>query len=545
MSLTSRLVSWLCDLPPAETRDLAVDRDLQVPMPDGVVLLADRHYPRDGRKRPTILIRSPYGRTRVFGELFGPPFAERGFQVLIQSCRGTFGSGGRFDPFRHEREDGLATFAWLKEQPWFSGEAATFGPSYLGFVQWAIAADAGPELKAMATVVTSSEFRSPTYPGESFWLDTSLTWLFLVNEQEGRLLPALTAFPRAAGALRGVLRQLPLRGVDEAMVGKPVPFYRDWLAHNEPDDPWWKPVDFSAEVSRVTAPVHMVGGFYDVFLPQTIADYARMRQAGRSPHLTIGPWAHMSQGLTPAMMRESLAWFRAHLLGDRSGLREAKVRVFVMGSGEWKEFPDWPPPGHASRRWHLQPGGGLSTATPPVSDPDRYRYDPSDPTPVLGGTSLSTNSGRKDNRPVEARPDVLVYTGERLDHDLTVIGPVRAELHVASSLAHTDFFVRLCDVAPSGESLNVCDGILRLSPGRPAAGPRGVLRVELDLWPTAHCFRRGHRVRVQVSSGAHPRFARNPGSGEPLATATTLNVADQTVYHDPDRPSAIILPVMG
>src|SRR5262249_23288678 len=152
-------------------------------------------------------------------------------------------------------------------------------------------------------------------------------------------------------------------------------------------------------------------------------------------------------------------------------------------------------------------GGGLSTATPPASDPDRYRYEPADPTPVRGGTGLSLNSGPKDNRPVEARPDVLVYTSERLDRDLEVIGPVRDELHVASSLDHTDFFVRLCDVEPSGRSINVCDGILRLAPGRPAKGEDGILEIGIDLWPTAHCFRRGHRVRVQVSSGAHPRFA--------------------------------------
>jgi hypothetical protein len=545
MTISSRLIAWLFKLPPAETRDVVVERDLQVPMPDGVVLLADRHCPRGSDKLPTILIRSPYGRAGVMAPFLVAPFAERGFQVLIQSCRGTFGSGGGFDPFRNERSDGLATLSWLKEQPWFSGNLATFGPSYLGFVQWAVATDAGPELKAMAIPVSASEFRSSVYAGESFWLDTALTWISLVSQQEQSLAAVLRARVRAARAVRSILKQLPLHGVDETVVGKPVEFFRNWLEHNEPDDDWWKPVDFSASVAGVTVPVHLIGGWYDVFVRQIVADYARLRQAGRNPYLTMGPWTHTSQGLTPALLRESIAWFRAHLLGDRSSLRDAPVRVFVMGAGEWMDFPEWPPPGIQSQRWHLHPGATLSTESPVESDPDRFRYDPADPTPSAGGASLSNNSGPKDNRALEARSDVLVYTSRPLERDLDVIGPVKAELYVKSSLDHTDFFVRLCDVEPSGKSINLCDGLLRLTPGRSPPDAGGFRKVVMDLSPTAARFKRGHRIRVQVSSGAHPLFARNPGSGEPLATATTLVAADQSVYHDPAHPAAIVLPVLG
>jgi putative CocE/NonD family hydrolase len=186
-------------------------------------------------------------------------------------------------------------------------------------------------------------------------------------------------------------------------------------------------------------------------------------------------------------------------------------------------------------------GGALAPDAPAASDPDRYRYDPADPTPSVGGTTLGRAAGRKDQAALEARDDVLVYTSAPLARDVDAIGPVRAELFVRSSLAHTDFFVRLCDVDPPGVSHNVCDGILRLRPGaaEPVAG--GGERIEVALWPTAHRFRRGHRLRVQVSSGAHPRFARNPGSGEPLATATTLVAADQEVFHDPARPSALVV----
>jgi uncharacterized protein len=544
MTLSSRLLGWLFDLPPAETRDVVVERDLQVPMPDGVVLLADHYYPRGGDKPPTILLRSPYGRASVFGLLFGQSFAERGFQVLIQSCRGTFGSGGVFAPFRDERADGLATVAWLEQQPWFSGDLATIGPSYLGFVQWAIAAEAGPALKAMATQVTGSELRSSIYPGESFWLDTGLTWLFIVHHQERSLLALVIALARMVKKLRPVFAQLPLRGMDEAAIGRPAPFFQDWLAHNEAGDAWWKPMDFSENVARVSAPVHMLGGWYDVFLPRQVADYEKLRQAGQRPYLTIGPWAHRTQGLMQVALRESIVWFRAHLLGDRSGLRDAPVRVFVMGADEWREFPEWPPPGYQEQRWHLQPGGGLSTKIPAASEPDHYRYDPADPTPAVGGSSLSENAGPKDNRALEARRDVLVYTSAPLDRDLTAVGPVAVELYVQSSLDHTDFFARLCDVDPAGKSINVCDGLLRLLSGRPSPDADGYRKVRIELWPTAYRFKRGHSLRVQVSSGAHPRFARNLGSGEPLATATTLVAADQSVAHDPAHPSAIFLPVM-
>lgn len=549
MSITSRLVGWIHKLPPAETRDIAVERDIPVPMPDGVVLLADRHSPRGGGKPPTILIRSPYGRAKLSEILFVRPFAERGFQVLIQSCRGTYGSGGVFDPFRSDREDGLATFEWMKKQPWFSGKAGMFGASYLGFAQWAIAADAGPELQAMAVQLSASEFRSSVYEGESFWLDAALTWAYLVSIQEESILTALRAHARADRVLRPAFMHLPLRTADEVAIGKPANFLRGWLDHNEIGDAWWEPAGFHEDVPKVTAPVHLLAGWYDVFLPHTIADYTRLIQAGQAPHLTIGPWFHTSNGSMSVLLRESIAWFRAHLLGDRASLREAPVRVFVMGADEWREYAAWPPPGYEARRWHLHSGGGLSLslsmAAPAASDPDRYRYDPADPTPAVGGSALSSNSGPKDNRALEARKDVLVYSSDPLEKDVEVIGPVQAELYVQSSLEHTDFFARLCDVDPSGRSVNVCDGLVRLAPGRSAsrAGADGCVRVCIDLWPTAHRFRRGHRIRAQVSSGAHPRFARNLGSGEPLATGTTLKAAEQAVFHDPDHPSAFILPV--
>jgi len=541
MTVMSRLAGRLAKLPPAKTYDVLVERDLKVPMPDGVVLLADRYVPRGPGRLPTILVRSCYGRRGFFGFLNGRLFAERGYQVVIQSTRGTFGSGGQLDPFGCEHEDGLATVAWLKQQPWFTGEFATNGASYLGFVQWAIARDAGPELKAMAVQVTASEFRSQTYTGGSYALETSLSWTHLMANQERPF--GLVRQITSNRVLRPLFSQLPLRDLDQRADGQHARFFQEWLEHTEPGDPYWQARDFSDTVKDVTAAINMVGGWYDIFLPWMLRDYRALRDAGKRPYLTIGPWAHASVELTTFSLREALGWFRAYLLGDRSQLRQAPVRVFVTGANEWRELADWPPPGR-QQRLHLQPGGGLALDIPPASEPDHYRYDPTNPTPSVAGPLLMGKAMPADNRQLEARPDVLTYTTAPLEHDLDVIGPIQAELFVRSSREHTDFFARLCDVDPQGPSLNVCDALLRASPGQPGVAADSCLRVTIDLWPTAHRFRRGHRIRLQVSSGAHPRYARNTGSGEPLASATRLVVADQLIYHDPDHPSGITFSVL-
>jgi putative CocE/NonD family hydrolase len=544
MSIVSRITGKIFKLPPADTYNIIVERGLEVPMADGVVLLADHYYPRGSVKLPTVLIRCPYGRGSLYG-LIGRLFAERGFQVLFQSCRGTFGSGGQFSPFRTEQADGLATIEWMKNQEWFSGEFATTGGSYLGYVQWAIARDAGPELKAIAPQITASEFHSMLYCGGSFTLLDCITWANIVHSQEKSSLASLSAM-RAGRKLEPAFKHLPLRDADSLVVGEPVQFWQDWLEHSEPDDEWWKSVDHSGSVADVTVPVNLAGGWYDIFLPWMIRDYAILKNAGREPYLTIGPWSHLSMGmLLGDSQRESIAWLRAHLLGDRSLMRESPVHVYVMGTGEWRDFPEWPPPGYQPQRWYLRSEGVLTPELPVESDPDNYRYDPSDPTPNIGGAIMNSKAGSKDNRILEARPDVLVYTSAVLSRDLELIGPVQAELFVKSSLEYTDFFVRLCDVHPSGKSFNICDGILRLRPGSPAPEKDGTIKLNIEMWPTAYHFTRGHRLRLQVSSGAHPRFARNPGTGEPLGAGTSFRTADQTVYHDPAHPSAVILPAPG
>lgn len=546
MSLIGRLLTWWMHLPPSETHAVVIRRDIQIPMPDGVILLADHYASRTGPKLPTLLIRSPYGRRGFFGALMALPYAERGYQVLVQSCRGTAGSGGQFVYARDEHDDGLATIAWIKQQPWFSGELATLSGSYLGFVQWAMAADAGPELKAMIPQMTTSDFNHFRFQGGSLNLEAHLGWSTMMSTQAatGLRLTSILAQGRRASKLERAFGHLPLGEADRMVINRPSEHFQACLLHG-PDDDYWKPIDFSSRVADVQAPAYLMGGWYDVFLAWQLKDYQTLRAAGKQPYLLVGPWTHTQAASGGITVRESLAWLDTYVKGQPARLREAPVRLFVMGENRWREFADWPPPAE-SQHWYLQPGGRLSPSIPPTSEPDHYRYDPADPTPAVGGNSLGSRKrmGPKENRSLEARPDVLVYTSDVLEHDLEVIGPIMADLYVRSSLPHTDFFARLCVVEQSGTSINLCDGILRLSPGSVTPEPDDSLHIGIEVWPTAYHFRKGQRLRVQVSSGAHPRFARNGGSGEPLATGTKVCVAEQTVYHDPDHPSVFVLPVL-
>ncbi|WP_433337050.1 CocE/NonD family hydrolase [Spirillospora sp. CA-294931] len=526
-----------------------VVRDLEVPVPaaggddENVTLLADHYAPVGLDRPPVILVRSPYGRRGPFGLMCGQAFASHGFQAVVQSVRGGFGSGGVFEPL-DEREDGLATIKWLKEQPWFGGTFAMHGPSYLGYVQWAVAAEAGPELKALSMQVTASSFRDAVNFGGGFALEAMLTWIDVTARMKHPLSGITTGIMSPRRARRAALSGKPLGELDVLATGAQQRFFQDVLANGR-DTPFWDRRDFGATVADVTAPVNMTGGWYDIFLPWQLKDYAALRAAGRRPYLTIGPWTHADARMMRGSVGEAVAWFRAHLLDDPGGLREQPVRVHVTGADEWREFPEWPVPGIGEQRWHLRPGGGLATGVPPESAPDTYRYDPAHPTPFLGGPSLL--GGQRpvtDQRKLEQRRDVLTFTSDVLDADLEIIGPVTADLYVRSDREHTDFVVRLCDVGPDGESLNLCEGMRRLVPGEPAADEDGVRRVAVELWPAGHRFRAGHRVRVQVCSGAYPRVARNTGTGEPIGTATTMVTAAQEIFHDPARPSAITLPVL-
>ncbi|MCF4119889.1 CocE/NonD family hydrolase [Antribacter sp. KLBMP9083] len=531
MSLVSHVLQRQLQLPAPRTRRVAVDRDLRVPMRDGVELLADRWAPKVGADRlPTALVRSPYGRAGVFGLLMARTLAERGYQVLIQSVRGGFGSGGVLDPMRQEREDGLDTLDWVVKQPWFGDSMVLVGMSYLGYVQWAVADSLPPEVKAMIPVVTESALTREFMRADGRSLELPFEWGAMVATQER----PLSMFRRNAQAKKTerAMRVLPLQDADLDAIGSRSQYIQDVLAYDA-DDPHWDRLDHRHRVAATSVPVSSVTGWYDIFLPGQLRDFRVLQDAGKAARLTVGPWTHAEP--MGSVVTEAIDFGLAHARGEEPPER-APVRLFVMGQDEWRDFESWPPKGYEPQRLHLQADGALSVGMPDESEPDTYRYDPADPTPAAGGISIS-HGGRVENGTLEARPDVLTYTTAVLEDDVEVVGEVSAEVWFRSSLAHADVFVRLCDVDEQGRSHNVCDGLTSL------ASAEELTRAEVGLWPTAYRFKSGHRIRVQVSSGAFPRYARNSGTGEPIATATTLRAADQAVYHDPEHPSALFLPV--
>jgi putative CocE/NonD family hydrolase len=536
-------------LPRARTGDIVCERDLRVAMDDGAALLADRWVAREARERPqpTVLVRSPYGRGGPVGLIFGRLLAERGLQVLVQSVRGTFGSEGRFSPF-DERADGLATLRWIRQQPWHLERIGMIGPSYMGLVQWAVGAEAGQDLAALAIQASASQFHGQTYAGGSLSLETIASWLVLVDAQERRLAPL--AMVRALRRLPTQLGQLPVGEIDERATGAEIAWFREGLASRQREDAYWVARDFAAGVGRVPARVQLVGGWYDIFLPWMLEDFSALRAAGRDAQLLIGPWAHTAPELLAIGMREGLGWLRAGLLGDERLLRPAPVRIRLTGEpvGEgWRELPGWPPPGRSERRLWLASDGRLEEVGPDdgQAGSDRYRFDPNDPTPSVGGPGLLIREPVRDNRRLEARPDVLTFTTSALRSPLEAIGPVRVELWARASSPYFDLFARVCDVDPGGASWTVCDALQRVSPGAFEQTADGSLRVAFELWPMAHRFGSGHRIRLQVSSGAHPRYARNPGTGEDPITATTLRPVDVEIRRGPAHPSALILAGAG
>ena len=326
-----------------------------------------------------------------------------GYQTVIQSCRGTFGSAGGWEPLRHERSDGHATLSWVAGQPWFDGRLVTWGASYLGMTQWAVAEDPPDFLKAMALDVTAANPRDAfVFPGGSFALEMALSWAYQIKHQELGFRTVLRTQFDSAKVVARAAEVLPLGQADTAAVGEAVPAYQSWLEHSEPGDQWWEVTDFSRQLDRIP-PASFVGGWYDLFLAAQVADYEAVRRAGRSARLTIGPWNHSSPGLVGETVRDGLSWFDEQLCLRQGGER-APVRVFVMGRNRWEEFSLWPPAGE-EQRWYLGSERTLVPEPGPERDPDRFHFNPHDPTPAVGGASLlAGTSGPKDQRAPRGAP---------------------------------------------------------------------------------------------------------------------------------------------
>ena len=568
---------------------VAVEPGIEVQAGDGVTMLTDHYIPLAAGSWPTLLVRSPYGRGFPWDYLLGALFAGQGFHVVIQSCRGTGGSGGEFEPFRHEGADGQAAVAWLREQEWFSGALGTIGPSYLGYAQWALAADPPPELRAMVVQVGMHDLQAFLYRGGTFALEDALQGTAAMLSFDRGFAGLVKAMFRLLRRHRQVERTLPLIDAYPPAFGGRVGFFDQWLTHPDADDPYW--TGLQAGAGRPTVATSLVSGWQDICLDQTLEQYRRLRDGGQPVRLLVGPWTHTSgfhKGW-PVVFAVALGWLRAHLgdgthPGDRPqrgpaahldgaahaggqphpGSASARppeqpVRVQVGGGGQWRDLADWPPPQAVSQSWYPDGEGRLAIEPPAQASVSPVHYDPAAPTPSVGGPVLnSRNSGPRRNDALEARADVLVFTSAPLTKPLEIIGPVSSRLRVRGSSPYFDIFARLCDVDPRGHSQNVCDGLLRHLPAsgdgiarddtaRDGAGGHdadGGSEMTVAMSSTAYRFEAGHRLRLQISGGAHPRFARNTGAGEPVATATRLAAVDIQVIHGAGSPAALLLPVM-
>lgn len=559
--------------------DISIERDVPVPLPDGTTLRADVWRPADGRPAPVLLQRTPYDKSFalvVQGGLDPARAVAAGYAVVVQDVRGRYASEGTFEPFAAEAADGAATIAWAAAQPFCDGRVATYGGSYVGATQLLAAVESPPALRAMLPHVTSADYHDGwTTEGGAFQLGLALNWArsLAAGELErrrergddvGDLKERLDA--ELADPARAYLR-LPL--VDQPVLAELAPYYLRWLDHPA-RDAFWRSVSARERLGAVEVPALHLGGWHDVFLEGTLAAYTGLRAHGRAPQrLVIGPWAHSGWGdavgeviYGPEASRYALDPTDLHLRYFDSVLRDAEdrppVRIFVMGADRWRDEDEWPLARARSRRLHLRADGALTWDAPAPGEHAReYVYDPADPVPTGGGRTLmpgheaSIALGSCDQRPIEARPDVLVYTTAPLDRDVEVTGPVRLVLHAASSAPDTDWTAKLVDVLPDGRALGVTDGILRaryrdgldrerlLAPGRP-------VRFVVEAGSTSMVFRRGHRLRLEVSSSNFPRFDRNPNTGgdNARATASDLRAARQRVFGDAERASHLELPIV-
>jgi len=521
-NLIGRTVGRLLGLPP-HTCEYDVDRDRRVPMRDGVELLADHYRPLTSNPAGTLLVRTPYGRGYPVSVLFGSIYAARGYHVVVQSVRGTFGSGGDFYPFAHEIDDGADTAAWLRDEPWFTGTFATMGASYLGFTQWALLTDPPPEMAAAIITVGPHDLSGPRWGAGTFGLNDFLGWNNSISHQEDKgRIRNVVRMVRARRLMARATAALPAGEGGRRLLGEAAPWYESWLEHPDHDDPFWTGTQLQTALERTTVPVLLLTGWQDVFVEQTLEQYAQLRQRDAPVAVTVGSWTH-SQMLTtgaPTVLRESLAWLHTHLAGNNVTERRP-VRIHV-NHDRWLDLDEWPPPMPEQVRY-LQPGGRLGDAVPPDTAPSpSFTYDPADPTPTVGGRLLSPEGGYRRDDKLAERADVLTFTGDTLSQDLYVVGNPVLELSHSSDNPHHDLFVRVSEVDAKGRSRNVSDGYRR------GTGDSDTITIEMDA--VAHRFRSGSRIRVLIAGGSHPRFARNLGTGEPLLTGRRLRPATHTVH---------------
>ncbi len=560
--------------------DYILQKDVAVPMRDGVVLRADVLLPRPNGRFPTLVYRTPYDKEEALkGYTTFQHAVERGYAVVVQDVRGRYASGGEFAAYQNEGRDGYDTIEWAARQPWSDGSIGTFGLSYPGAVQWLAAVESPPHLKAMVPAMTFSTPRNFFYSSGTFdmsWI--AWTWeniapdLRVKKDLSGprTYQEAEAAWPKTKDKM---LWTAPLDALAE--LRGVAPFYYEWLKH-PPDDSWWNWAELRDKYARVHAAVLNLSGWYDEdYGPEgATTNYlglleARKGQHGARTQLLIGPWIHGVQetaktksgerefGTSAAINYDQvvLDWMDHYLRGTNNRVeRQKPVSLFLMGENRWLDEETWPPPDAKPTSLYLAGagpgtrGGKLGQAAPSEEEFSVFTSDPMHPVvdPYAG------RLGAHDFRELAKRPDVLIFDSEPLTKNVAVLGPITAEIYVSCDCRDLDLWVRLLDVAPDGTAFNLMspgNDVLRASyrespHGRQLLQPGQIYKLTLPNMRTGNSFAAGHRIRVQISGSFFPDFSRNLQSGELETTSASMRKAEIRVYHDREHPSRIVLPVV-
>jgi putative CocE/NonD family hydrolase len=568
---------------------VVVDHAVAMKTRDGVKLYADIYRPAAEGKYPTLLQRTPYDRKG--GADFGTRAAARGYLVVIQDTRGRYASEGEWYPFKHEKDDGYDAVEWAASLPQSNGKVGMFGGSYVGATQMLAAIGHPPHLAGICPVVTASNYHENwTYQGGALeqWFDESWT-SGLAQDTLNRLIRDNTNARAGASVLpldQYPVFNIPTPSSPAELTGVLAPYYLDWLAHPEYDD-YWKQWSLEENFQNIHVPALTIAAWYDIFQGGSLKNYMGIKahggseaaRAGQRLIVTIGGHAGTGRkigavdfGPEAAKYDENdltLAWYDYLLQGKQNEFAGPKpVRLFVMGKNEWRDEAAWPLERAKTTSYFLSSAGKANTAsgdgelaistpqasTPPSAASDTFLYDPTTPVPTVGGPLCCDGdhlpAGPRDQKDVESRADVLVYSTSPLTADTEVTGPVTLDLFAKSSAVDTDFTGKLVDVGPDGFARNVTEGILRARFRESTSGspkpitPGQVYEYKIDLWSTSNVFLKGHRIRLEVSSSNFPRFDRNLNTGQSAATSEGIIRATNTILHDSAHPSALLLPVV-
>jgi putative CocE/NonD family hydrolase len=535
-----------------------------IPMSDGTNLAANISKPRTEGKFPVILIRTPYGKDNREDD-HGAYWAEKGYVFIIQDCRGTNKSEGEWNPGFNEYQDGFDTRKWIVIQEWSNGKIGTSGGSYLGYTQFVSATKPDTSLKALYAIIPLMDWYDFTYFGGAYSLGVCYTWgasMASPKKGEGVLMDEDTWDWDEA------YRVLPLIEMDQT-VGKKLPWMRQWIenpTHNEN----WAPFPMSDYFEKMQTPVITISGWYDIFVHQALNYHSdAIRNNKEHQYLIVGPWGHAPNypagernfGKNQELPLDELqaAWFDYWLRDKPIDFDTlAPVKLFVMGKNEWRNENEWPlnrttyvnyyfqGEGNANS---LQGDGALVLESADSKIHDSYIYDPENPVKTIGGPILFYDFGTFDQREVEKRDDVLVYTSEILKTEMEVTGQVKVVLYASTDCRDTDWTAKLVDVYPDGRAFNLCEGIIRArfneNPLNPVLiKPNKIYKYEIDLWATSNVFLPGHKIRLEISSSNFPRFDRNPNTGNAFGMDSEVRIAHQEVYHSKQYPSHIVLPVI-